>query len=690
MVIKKIRKRDGRFVEFDKDKIAKAIYRAAYAVGGKDKDRADYLATLAFEKVNKSFKTRYPTVEEVQDTIERILIENHHIKTAKAYILYREKQARIRDLKKSIIGTIVSKDFSFNALKIMRDKYLLNDENGILIETPEGMFRRVAKTVAKADEIFQDFDAKETEEHFYEAMKSLSFIPNSPTLMNSGTKPQQLSACFVLPIEDSVEGIYTSLRNAAIIYQSGGGTGFNFSKLRPKGDSLKFSKGGSSGPVPFMKLFDKSTEIMKKGGKKRGANMGILSVDHPDIFEFITSKENQKSLNNFNISVGMTTKFMEAVKRNNMYELINPKNAEVVRKIPAREVFDLLSTMAWKNGEPGVVFIDRINKYNSTPEIGEIESTSPCGEVLLLPYESCNLGSINLYNVVDGNSIDFDKLKKLIYLAVHFLDNVIEVNQYPLKEIEEITKANRKIGLGVMGFSDMLYALGIKYDSEEGLKTAEKIMKFISEEARNASIELANKRGVFPNWKKSIYAKGDVKLRNASLLSIAPTGSISLIADCSSSIEPNFALSYIRKVMGTEEFLYVNKHFATIAREKDFYSDELMKKIASLGSVQSLKEIPRDVRDIFVTSHDISAEYHVKMQATFQKYVDNAVSKSVNLKNTASKEDVGNIFMTAYDLGCKGITIYRDGSRSGQILNIDLTPSTPRRVVKKMRVVKDS
>lgn len=703
----KIRKRDGRLVDFDKYRIADAIFKAAYSVGGRDKKRADELAEKVIESVNEKFKDTIPTVEQVQDVVERVLIENEHIKTAKAFILYREKQSRIRELKTSLIGAIVSKNLSFNALKILKERYLLKDENDNLIETPEGMFKRVAKNIAKADDKYNDFNAKETEQKFYEVMNNLDFLPNSPTLMNAGTRIQQLSACFVLPIDDSIDDIYMTLRNAAIIHQSGGGTGFSFSKLRPKNDLVSSTKGVSSGPLSFIELFDKSTEIMKQGGKRRGANMGILRVDHPDILEFIAAKENPDALNNFNISVGITEKFMDAVAKNTTYALINPRNGEVVRKLPAREVLDLISTMAWKNGEPGVVFLDTMHKKNPTPEIGEIESTNPCGEVPLLPYESCNLGSINLYHCVkkaigknekkiekksemnikekdkiekeekirdkieNNNEIDFEKLKELVWLGVHFLDNVIDMNNYPLKEIREMTKANRKIGLGVMGFADMLFCLGIKYDSKEGLETAEKVMKFVEDEARKASLELAKKRGVFPNWSKSIYAKKDLKLRNATLTSIAPTGTISMIADCSSSIEPNYAISYVKKVMNGEEFLYVNKQFGDIARERDVYTEELMKKISSTGTIQHFEEIPKDVRNIFVTSHDISAEYHVRMQAAFQTYVDNAVSKSVNLKYTARKEDVTNIFKLAYELGCKGITIYRDRSRSEQVLNIE-------------------
>ena len=690
MPVLKVSKRDGSLVVFNKEKISGAIFNAAYAVGGSDKDRADHLADIVVKKVNEKYGDEVPTVEDIQDLVERVLIEEHHIKTAKAYILYREKKTRLRELKKSLVGTFVAKKLSYNALKILKERYLMKDENGAIAETPLGMFRRVAHNVAKADKIYNDFDPKKSEEIFNEAMDNLYFLPNSPTLMNAGTQMQQLSACFVLPIEDSIESIYMALRNAAIIHQSGGGTGFSFSGLRPKGDIIGSTRGPSSGPKSFIELFDKSTEIIKKGGRRRGANMGVLRVDHPDVLDFINAKENTEVLTNFNLSVGLTSKFIQALKRDNMYDLINPKTGEVVRKLPAREVFDLIATMAWKNGEPGILFLDTINKENPLASLGEIKTTNPCGEVPLLPYESCNLGSINLYHMVEGKEVDYEKLRKTVWLAIHFLDNVIEMNKYPLKEIETITKANRKIGLGVMGFSDMLYRLGIKYDSEEGLKFAEKLIGCIYEEAKKASIELAKRRGVFTNWKKSKYVEEGIKLRNGTLLSIAPTGTLSMIADCSGSIEPNFALSYIKRVMGGEEFLFVNKHFADVARERGFYSEELMKKIANKGSIQSFREIPKDVRDVFVTSHDISAEYHVRMQAAFQKHVDNAVSKSVNLRYTAQKDDMANIFKLAHELGCKGITVYRDGSRDNQVLNVEydknLSQKQERRIVKKRRV----
>jgi ribonucleoside-diphosphate reductase alpha chain len=562
-----------------------------------------------------------------------------------------------------------------NAIKVLERRYLVRDENGNLIEDPKDMFRRVAKAVAEADTDYVDSSQlKVIEDEFFEMMSNLEFLPNSPTLMNAGRPLGQLSACFVLPIEDTMEGIFESIKNAALIHKSGGGTGFSFSRLRAKGSTVRSTGGVASGPVSFMKVFNAATEAVKQGGTRRGANMGILRVDHPDIREFITCKQDNKDITNFNISVGITEKFMKAVENNEKYDLIDPKTKLPVGQDSAREIFDMVVDNAWNNGEPGIIFLDRLNKDNVTPELGEIESTNPCGEQPLLPYEACNLGSINLSLMLKktkkGFEVDFDKLRSVVKKAVHFLDNVIDVNKYPLKEIDSMTKGTRKIGLGIMGWADMLCKMNIPYNSKKAIDLAEKVMGFIQEESRKASMEIAEKKGVFPFYDKSIYKDQGIKIRNATTTTIAPTGTLSIIAGVSSGVEPIFAICYIRNVMDNDELVEVNPIFKELAVEKGFYSDELMKRIAKKSTIKDFDEIPAEIQNVFVTSHDISPEWHVKMQATFQKYTDNAVSKTVNLRNEATKDDVRDVFKLAYKTNCKGVTIYRDGSRDAQVLNI--------------------
>lgn len=561
-----------------------------------------------------------------------------------------------------------------NARKILERRYLKKDEFGKLIETHGEMFWRVAQNIAQADLIYdKQRNLEPIVKAFYEMMANLLFLPNSPTLMNAGTELQQLSACFVLPVEDSMESIFETLKNAALIHKSGGGTGFSFSRLRPKNDTVLSTKGVASGPVSFMNIFDVATETIKQGGTRRGANMGILRVDHPDILEFIRAKEDHNRLRNFNLSVGITDAFMKAVAEDKTYDLINPRTGQVTGRLKARQVFDLLGQSAWKNGEPGVIFLERLNQDNPTPLLGEIESTNPCGEQPLLPYESCNLGSINLARFVMEGKIDFSLLKKVVQLAVHFLDNVIDMNHYPLPQIEKVTKGNRKIGLGVMGFADLLLQMEVPYDSEMGLKIAEEIMAFIQTEARQASENLAKERGPFPNFSDSLLGqRQELPRRNATLTTIAPTGTISLIADCSSGIEPLYALVYERIVLEKEKIRIVNPYFKKISQQEGLFSEQLLEEIFQQGSLRRLLQrgVPEKWRRVFVTAQDISPEWHVRMQAAFQKYTDNAVSKTVNFPAESTEAEVAKVFHLAYKMGCKGVTVYRQGSREGQVLQV--------------------
>ncbi|MFH1241138.1 MAG: vitamin B12-dependent ribonucleotide reductase [Pseudomonadota bacterium] len=565
---------------------------------------------------------------------------------------------------------------SENARKVLERRYLKKDGRGKVIETPEAMFRRVAKHIAGAERKYGGvLQVEKMEEVFYGMMTEFKFLPNSPTLMNAGRSLGQLAACFVLPVEDSMEGIFEALKNAALIHKSGGGTGFSFSRLRPANSRVGTTGGIASGPVSFMKIFNTATEQVKQGGTRRGANMSSLRVDHPDIMEFIYCKKNNRELNNFNISVAVTDVFMESVKNNTSYALWDPRDKGKAGELDAVEVYGALVKQAWENGDPGIIFLDRINRDNPTPALGEIESTNPCGEQPLLPLEACNLGSINLAKFVTedggGPAIDYQGLKETVWHAVRFLDDTIDVSKYPLPEIDKMVKGNRKIGLGVMGFSDMLYQLKVPYNSERALEVAEEVMGFVQRESHEASKELAEERGVFGNFEKSIFIDREgCTYRNATTTTIAPTGTLSIIAGCSSGIEPLFALSFVRNVMDHDRLLEVNSYFEKVARERGFYSPELMDTIARTGSIKDIEEIPEDVREVFVTAHDVTPEWHVRMQAVFQRHTDNAVSKTVNLPRDCTVEDVLKVYNLAYELGCKGVTIYRDGSKENQVLSL--------------------
>ena len=679
--------------QLTRNQVAQATYLAAERMGISDRKHIDKLTQQVIERLEQKqaqiesarqnvikplpgMETLVPKTvkKDKHDTSEVEILElvkeflDAEDKTAKN----AEKTPIKINKEENVKETTSELKMTENAIKVLEKRYLKKDNNGNVIETPEQLFHRVAAAIAAAELIYDpNADVQKRENEFYAAMVSLNFLPNSPTLMNAGKELGQLSACFVLPIEDTMESIFDAVKYTALIHKSGGGTGFSFSRLRPESDRVGSTGGVASGPVSFMRAFDTATDVIKQGGMRRGANMAILSVDHPDILKFINAKNNSTALTNFNISVAVTAEFMEAVKTGSSYTLINPHTKSPDGEKNARDVFNQMVEMAWKTGDPGIIFIDRINKENPTPNLGKIESTNPCGEQPLLPYESCNLGSINLNLMIrhdNGNTrIDYEKMGRTVETAVRFLDNVIDVNKFPLKDIEEMTKKTRKIGLGLMGFADMLLQLGVPYNSEEGLKTASDVMKFIQTKATKASVELGVERGTFPAFQGSKYdSPGGIKVRNATRTTIAPTGTLSIIAGCSGGIEPLFALSFVRNILDGAQMVEVNPDFEEAARKGGFYSEELMKELANGAHLNDIKNVPENVKKVFVTAHDISPEWHVEMQAAFQKYIDNAVSKTVNFSQDAVKEDVAKVYMRAYEKGLKGITIYRDKSRENQ------------------------
>lgn len=667
MAIKKIIKRDGRVVDFDSNRIKDAVAKAFIAVELEDGEKAERITVEVVRLLGEKFREKAPSVEDAQDFVVDVLRKEGYEKVAQEYQVYRQKKIELRRLREKL--DVGEPKLTVNAMEVLRQRYLLRDENEKIVETPRELFKRVAKSIARSDAKFGG-NPEQSEKIFSEMISKLEFVPNTPTLFNAGTPLGQLSACFVLPVEDSLEGIFDAAKDMAIIEKSGGGVGFDFSRLRPKGDIVMSTKGVASGPVSFMRIFDTSTEVIKAGGKRRGAMMAILRVDHPDVLEFITSKQEPGFLSNFNISVAATDEFMKSVENDGEYWLVNPRSKEKTKRLRAREVWNLMARSAWASGDPGVVFIDEIDRHNPTPQLGRMESTNPCGELPLLPYESCNLGSVNLARMVENGKIDWEKLKTTVRNGVHFLDNVVEANNYPLKEIDGITRANRKIGLGVMGFADMLIKLGIPYDSEQALQTGEKIMKFIEEEGHKRSVELGEERGSFANFKGSVWESKYPAMRNATVTTVAPTGTISIIAGCSSGIEPIFAISFIRNVLSGTRLFETNPLFEMIAKERGFYNAQLLEEIARTGSVQKIAGVPDDVKRLFVTALDINSEWHVRMQAAFQKYTDNAVSKTVNLPTDATVEDVRKIYDMAWKLKCKGVTVFRYGSKPEQVLYI--------------------
>jgi ribonucleoside-diphosphate reductase alpha chain len=671
----------------DRTQIARAIFAAAESMGIRDRQVVERLATQVIERLEKTGGEYAPVLPGMEELVGRRarrqrLPTDAEIEAMVKEILATEAPPKREEVKPKMEPSVVKSrtktkagiGLTDNARQVLERRYLEKDKQGKVIETPEEMFRRVAAAIASAELTYNPkADVKAWEEEFYQLMASLEFLPNSPTLMNAGRELGQLSACFVIPVDDSMESIFNAVKYTALIHKSGGGTGFSFSRLRPEGDFVKSTSGVASGPVSFMEVFDTTTDVTKQGGTRRGANMAILNIDHPDIMRFITAKDNPTALTNFNLSVAATNQFMEAVKAGKDYNLVNPRTGEVVKKLNAKEVFDKIVDMAWQTGDPGVVFIDQINKANPTPQLGRIESTNPCGEQPLLAYESCNLGSINLAKMLKATNgtaeIDYPKLAETVKIAVRFLDNVIEVNKFPLPQIEEMTRKTRKIGLGVMGFADMLIELGVPYNSEEALKVATKVMCFVHDEANKASVELAKERGIFPAFSGSIYDKAGVpQIRNASCTTIAPTGTLSIIAGCSSGIEPLFALSYTRNILDGTKFVEVNPYFEEAARKGGFYSKELMQKLAEGTHLGEIDGVPQEIKRLFVTAHEISPEWHVKVQAAFQRSTDNAVSKTVNFPREATREDISRVYMMAYDEGLKGITIYRDRSRDAQVL----------------------
>ncbi|MDD9954311.1 MAG: adenosylcobalamin-dependent ribonucleoside-diphosphate reductase [Candidatus Woesearchaeota archaeon] len=654
-------KRSGKRVLFNEHRITEAVWKAMQDVGEGTEAQAEKVKELTVKKLEALEKT--PTIEDVQDKVEEALIEKKHVNVAKSYILYRNERQQLREQKAALIGGKIDElQLSFNAVKILEQRYLMRDEQGKIKETPSELFWRVANHVAMA-ELKYNNEPKAVARTFHRMLSNLEFIPSSPTLMNAGTT-KQLSSAFAIPIPDDMDGIFESLRQAVVTQKNGGGTGFSFSRIRPKNDTADGVHGVACGPIAVMRIFEASMKAVRQSGRRQGANMAILRVDHPDILDFINLKL-AGGMENFNLSVGITDEFMTALQEDGDIELINPRTEKATGTVAARVIFDSILAVAWRCGDPGLVFLDRMQAANPCKHKGTIETTSACGEAPLMPYESACEGSVNLTACVKDGKIDYTKLKKIVTNAVRFLDNVVDVNNYLFKEMEHMTKATRRIGLGLMGFADVLFAIGVPYDTDEAVGVAEKIAQTIQEAAEQASIALAEERGTFPAFKRSAHDKSGKKLRNSVLMAIAPTGTISLLANVSSGIEPNYALAYSRTTE-SGELLYINPFFEQAMNAHNI-EKSVVQEVAKTGVMD--EAIPPEMKAVFKTSQQILPEWHIKIQAAFQKYVDGAISKTINYPNDANVKQIEDGYLLAWELGCKGITVYRDGSLDVQVLN---------------------
>ena len=691
-IIQRIKKRDGQIADFDQNKITAAIWKAAESVGGTDKELANQISNQITAVLEVFFKDKenLPTVEQIQDLVEKILIEGGHAKTAKAYILYRAEHKNQRNAQENILNGATTKlPFSENALRILAARYLQRDENGEINESPEDMFNRVSLAIAKVEEKYgkNSKEISELEAKFKEMLYNFEFIPAGRTIANAGGKTRLVSNCIVIHFEDSMDGIFKTLHDAALLQQAGSGLGFAWHLLRPAGKLTNKTQGVASGPVSFLRAYNESFGVIKQQGR-HGANMGVMRVDHPDILEFIEAKWEEGSLVNFNISVSLTDEFMEQVKSNSKEPWMCEWNGQKMRPrrivrndrgafieaieetITASELMDKIIDGAWRNGEPGVLFPDAANRNNPVPELGRLEATNPCGEQWLHDGDVCNLGSINLAKFVKNGKIDEERLKKVTKLATRMLDNVIDLSDFPVEKVNNTFHNNRRVGLGIMGFADMLYQMRIAYDSEEGREVARKVMGLINDTSHEMSTKLAEEKGCFPNWNLSIFNKkrANIKMRNSALTTVAPTGSISMLLDCSSGVEPFFALAYFKQVLSGQKLMYVNPFLEAELKKIGLFRDDIVEKIQSEGSIQNISEIPEETKKVFVCAMDISAEAHTRMQAAFQEHVDNSISKTINFPNSATRHDVKQGYVLAWELGLKGCTTYRDGSRQEQVL----------------------